>query len=194
MQRYNIDKPHDIWLMVHVSKDFNKKNIILWGAFGIYHKELIYKSATFIGEYFLVQGIKQRYMCTLQWQGTGMTLVHEVSLHLQNPLSWDMASRLWKPGIGYYARDRISMAKMMGRKWWAERKATWSHRVFLRHLSKIHAASPLRVLPRQATEPTWAKWFLRCLLWAWEFWDLVIFRVAFILWFLLSLFPGGLIR
>lgn len=38
--------------MIYISKDFNKKNIILLEAFGIYHTELIYKSAAFAGEYF----------------------------------------------------------------------------------------------------------------------------------------------
>lgn len=55
------------WLMMRIAKDFNKKNIILLGAFGIYHKELIYKSAAFTGEYFFHSGW-DRYVCALQWQ------------------------------------------------------------------------------------------------------------------------------
>lgn len=44
--------------MMHISKDFNKKNIILLGAFGIYHKELIYKSAALTREYFFFSGMR----------------------------------------------------------------------------------------------------------------------------------------
>lgn len=63
--------PMTFWLMVHISKDFNKKNIILEWAFGIYHKELIYKSSAFIGECFLYSGMRQRDACTLMTRQQG---------------------------------------------------------------------------------------------------------------------------
>lgn len=60
--------PMTFWLMVHISKDFNKKNIILEWAFGIYHKELIYKSSAFIENVSSILAW-DREMRAPSWQG-----------------------------------------------------------------------------------------------------------------------------
>lgn len=103
------------WLMMHISKDFNKKNIILLGAFGIYHKELIYKSAAFNGEYFFYSGGRQICVHPLATRKRGCPSSVK-SVCLSSPQSWDITSWLWTLGIVFYVLDRISISKMMGRK------------------------------------------------------------------------------
>lgn len=140
-------------LMVHISKDFNKKNIILWGAFRIDHKELIYKSGAFVGEHLFNWDRKQGDVCGLQWQEAWIIC----------PCSHSLSSgpTVQRHGVLMVKiRPEIVMqyVDLALPKAWAQRV---SHLLSLHCFSQTHAMSPARTLLSQVTEPGQASSFLK---------------------------------